>query len=461
MTISANVGTWQYINGVDTTVWGYSDDSTGGAGFSLPGPTIEANVNDTVIVHFTNNLAEPTTVHWHGVEVPADMDGSHVSQRPIQPGESFTYQFDVLSEGLYWYHPHVRTFDQVEQGLYGCLLVKDPAKEAIVYANVGSTPVEEHIVVFDDVLLDANNQLVPAFSFTDPLQNALYQLNGRVGNVLLVNGKKADDVTLNATNGAIQVWYCLNAANTTFCRLKVSNNIVGGLGVPADLWEIGSDGGYVEYPYKRFSVQSVAPPPEEDHPGQILITEQYAGVLLFPGERMQVAFTPIGTAGEAFRIQQWDWFRGRHIAVQPGGPGTAIMLPDDPLDGAYPTEDYFRIQLVGAPVSTEEWVPNFFFAFPPVPTPTVTLPMTFGHGLPDPNTGDVILFAQAKMVSGSMVPLPNAKVDSFEAHDVNVGDVVEWNVTNLTHGDHDFHTHGFFFELLDYTWNDPLLVPNP
>ena len=202
-------------------MWAYRDDSVGGAGLSVPGPTIQARVGDTLIVHFTNNLPEATTVHWHGVEVPATMDGSHISQRHVYPGETFVYQFPLLREGLYWYHPHVRPFDQVEQGLYGCLLVKDPAREDVVFANLGGRAIEEHIVVFDDVLLDANHEVVPAFSFSDPLQNALYQLNGRVGNHLLVNGRQASTVNLDVTNGAIQRWHCLNAANTSFARLDI------------------------------------------------------------------------------------------------------------------------------------------------------------------------------------------------------------------------------------------------
>jgi hypothetical protein len=88
-----------------------------------------------------------------------------------------------------------------------------------------------------------------------------------------------------------------------------------------------------------------------------------------------------------------------------------------------------------------------------------TLPVTFGHGNPDPDTGAVTLFAQAMMtmVPGQgmvMTPLPTAKIDSFNAHDVDVGEVWEWQVTNLTHGDHPFHAHGFFFELVEYEYQN-------
>ena len=457
--ISANVTTWQYIPGVDTTVWAYSDDSPGGVGASVPGPTIRANVGDTLRVHFTNNLPEATTIHWHGIENYADQDGSHISQLHVPPGGTFDYEFPLLSEGLYWYHPHVRTFDQVEKGLHAALLVKDPAKEAQVFTNLGGRAVEEHIVFFDDVLLDANDQVVPAFSFTDPLQNALYHLNGRVGNVLLVNGREASTVTLPVTNGAIQNWYIVNAANTTICRLEVTRHPTqGGPGVPGDTWEIGSDGGYVQFPYKRLPMWSTQPTTE--HIGQSLVIEQFSGVLLFPGERMQIAFTPIGSDGETFTIQQWDWFRGRHLAVW-NPTMTQIMLPDDPLDGGYPTLPYFDVQLQGNDPGLGQWTPNFLFPFPPLAPPyglqLPSIPVTFGHGLPDPATGAVTLFAQSTVGDdGGLVPLPSMKIGSFEAHDINMGDVRKWEVTNLTHGDHPFHVHGFFFELIEYQWVDML-----
>ena len=148
-----------------------------------------------------------------------------------------------------------------------------------------------------------------------------------------------------------------------------------------------------------------------------------------------MAFAVNAVQGATFTIQQNDWFRGRHIAVQPGGPGTQIMLPDDPLDGAYPNQPYFKMQVVGPRTGTS-WFPNFNFPFnETLPAPSGVLPVTFGHSFPDPQ-GNVTFFAQAKMVSGQMTPLPGAKVDSFEAHDVHVGEVWDWQVTNLTHGDH-------------------------
>ena len=112
--------TVQYIQGVPTAVYAYNG--------KVPGPTIMANVGDTLIVDFTNNLPEPTNIHWHGVDVPANMDGSNISQVAVPPGGQFRYQFDLTREGLFWYHPHENTNEQVERGLHGALLVKGPRR---------------------------------------------------------------------------------------------------------------------------------------------------------------------------------------------------------------------------------------------------------------------------------------------------------------------------------------------
>ncbi len=95
----------------------------------VPGPMIRARVGDRVVVHFTNNLAEETTIHWHGLRVPAAMDGmpGH-SQAPIQPGGTFDYDFVVPDASTFWYHPHMNAAVQEGNGLYGAFIVDDPAE---------------------------------------------------------------------------------------------------------------------------------------------------------------------------------------------------------------------------------------------------------------------------------------------------------------------------------------------
>ena len=80
---------------------------------------------DKVIVHFRNNLPEPTTVHWHGIHLPAESDGSPFY--PIAPGQSHDYVFTVRpgTAGTYWYHPHPdrRTGYAIGKGLFGAIIV--------------------------------------------------------------------------------------------------------------------------------------------------------------------------------------------------------------------------------------------------------------------------------------------------------------------------------------------------
>ncbi len=65
-------------------------------------------------------------MHWHGVRVPNAMDGvPFLTQKPIAPGETFTYEFDVPDAGTYWYHPHHHSAEQVGRGLAGALIVEE------------------------------------------------------------------------------------------------------------------------------------------------------------------------------------------------------------------------------------------------------------------------------------------------------------------------------------------------
>ena len=447
--LTAAETTWQYIPGVDTTVYAYNG--------TVPGPTIGTKKGDTLIVHFQNDLPEETTIHWHGIESYADQDGAHIAQRPVPAGGSFTYTFKTNDDSLFWYHPHVRVFDQVEKGLYGALLVKDPVLEA----SLGLLDIDEHIILFDDILLDANDQVVPAFSFADPLQNVLYQINGRTGNHLLINGKLAGSVSLPVRNGQPVRFRIVNCANTTICRLDFNDAVTG---IGQDLWLLGQDAGFLGIPFKKLPVTSTAPGAGGgDHPDQVLLAEMGQGVLLFPGERDDVIITPTGTPGQNYTITQNDWFRGRHAAVY--NSLGMIMLPDDPLDGAYPTVPYFDMTLTGTDPGTGAYVPpSTLRTLPEFGTPVGVLPVTYGHGAPDMN-GDVTMFVQAEMqminMVMTMVPLPAMKIDSFNAHDVTVGETWDWEVTNLSHGDHNFHTHGFFFELLEYRWEDDLNPTDP
>jgi FtsP/CotA-like multicopper oxidase with cupredoxin domain len=103
-----------FLPGKTFDVWGYNG--------SMPGPTIEVMEGDRVRIIFQNNLPEATTVHWHGLEVPIEMDGvPAISQPLVQPGDVFTYEFALHQHGTFFYHSHMAM--QEMMGMIGLFII--------------------------------------------------------------------------------------------------------------------------------------------------------------------------------------------------------------------------------------------------------------------------------------------------------------------------------------------------
>lgn len=100
----------------------------------VPGPRLRLTEGDRARFNVTNRLPESTTVHWHGLIVPNAMDGpAEITQEPIPPGGTFTYEFTTQQRGTYFYHTHDHIDRQQALGLYGALII-DPADPAADYA---------------------------------------------------------------------------------------------------------------------------------------------------------------------------------------------------------------------------------------------------------------------------------------------------------------------------------------
>ena len=109
------------LGGVVVSTWTY--------GGVLPGAEIRVDRGDLITAHVVNHLPEETTVHWHGIAIRNNMDGSpQVTQNPVAPGASYTYAFTAANPGTYWLHPHVGV--QQDRGLYAPLIVQDPDEKA-------------------------------------------------------------------------------------------------------------------------------------------------------------------------------------------------------------------------------------------------------------------------------------------------------------------------------------------
>lgn len=279
---------WEFAPGRAARAWTFNG--------AIPGPILEARVGDVLEVALTNRLREPTTIHWHGLQLPAPMDGTEDVQRPIAPGETFTYRYVLPDAGTFWYHPHVNETEQLERGLYGALIVRadgEPVLDA------------ERVLVLDDVKLDRTGQIAKLGGFVE-------HHDGRQGNVLLVNGRWEPELSIAA--GHVERWRIVNASSARYVRLALRGHAFALL---------GTDGGLIERP--------------------VSMTE----VLLTPGDRVDIAVGPF-TEGESIAVETLPYDRRTFarsrtarfatLRVGPPQPSRAVIPPTlrkiDALAGA-------------------------------------------------------------------------------------------------------------------------------
>ncbi len=184
-----------------TGVWSFN----GG----VPGPEIRVRQGERMRIVVENRLDEETTVHWHGLRVPNAVDGvPHLTQRPIEPGERFVYEFAAPDAGTYWYHPHQRSSEQVGRGLYGPLIVEEP------------TPIQvdrDVTWVLDDWRLTDTAKISGDFGNRHDMSH-----NGRVGNTVTINGKLPEQFTVRS--GERIRLRLINAANARIFGLDFADH---------------------------------------------------------------------------------------------------------------------------------------------------------------------------------------------------------------------------------------------
>ena len=245
-TLTADEASWELRPGLATDAYAYDGQ--------VPGPEIRVTRGDRVKVTLVNKLDEPTTIHWHGVRVPAGMDGvPMVSQDPVPPGGTFVYEFVVPDAGTFFYHSHVNTDDQVDRGLYGPFIV-EPAEGAVPDA----------VVALDDWLVDGTGKRLPtkytyAETESDNLLDSVSEatrpptagaqhmmpngmmmggmqhegmmdhgfapeINGRYGDLLTANGKAGAAVApVSVPSGGTRLLRLINASNSMTHELKADD----------------------------------------------------------------------------------------------------------------------------------------------------------------------------------------------------------------------------------------------
>ena len=255
------------------TAWGFNQQ--------LPGPTLKAKKGDTLVIKVTNNLTEPTIVHWHGIRLPATMDGTGEVQKPIQPGEEFEYRFTVPDAGTFWYHSHFNETEQMEKGMYGALIVEDE-----------TDPVTdgEKVFMIDDMKLTASND----FKKGNFAERWMERHDGREGNTVLINGKENPVIEING--GQTERWRFINSSSARYFLLHLEGR---------EFRIIGTDGGLIEKP------QTVT---------QALIT---------PGERLDIVAGPFNE-GETFAIESLPYNRMTFVKAKKKKFATVVVKESKP-----------------------------------------------------------------------------------------------------------------------------------
>ena len=214
----------------------------------IPGPVLRVKQGSIIYVNFTNNIDEPTTVHWHGIRLENKYDGvPNITQEEVMPSQSFLYRVDFPDAGVYWYHPHVREDLEQGLGLYGVIIV-DP-NETDYYDQVNS----ENVLVLNDMLLNGSDVWPYGTNDTN------FALMGRFGNTLLVNGQA--NYSLSVKKGEVVRFYILDAANVRPFNLSIENT---------SFKIVGSDGGKYE---KDFFSNSVIISPSERYTVEVAFNQ--------------------------------------------------------------------------------------------------------------------------------------------------------------------------------------------
>jgi FtsP/CotA-like multicopper oxidase with cupredoxin domain len=313
--LEARIQELELVPGYKTPAWTYNG--------RIPGPFIRAQVGDRLIVHFKNSLPESTTIHWHGLRLPNNMDGAPgATQAPIPPGGEFLYDFTLKDAGTYWYHPHVDSSAQVGRGLYGAILVEDPADPAVFGDDL--------VLLLSDMSIDEHGELLPADSGGD-----FGDLFEREGALLLVNGKVLP--TLKVRTGKQQRWRIINATRARYYNIRLRNH---------RFMRLGGDNGLAA---RSSDVYNLLVTPAERADAVFTPTDP-------PGTHNVLRWVPTERGyGSTFNRASQDMLKIETVAAEPVAPDPipTELRTIEPIDTAGATEHTLELTIAINPDAVE------------------------------------------------------------------------------------------------------------
>jgi FtsP/CotA-like multicopper oxidase with cupredoxin domain len=487
-TITADEETVDIGGGVMANVQAYNG--------AIPGPEFRLTVGQRVIVHFVNHLdSEGSAIHWHGIELANNFDGTPLTQNHVAPGGTYLYDFVVTRPGVFWYHPHHETStNQVFKGLYGSLIVTDPNESALVAAGTIPGVAATRSLVLSDITVckapgsnDAETYDpalpwvgggplpvqkaptpttlcdTPIDAHGDPLPQPLQagdvpniqKKSGRVneGQTVLTNGKNvggrqgtpaapgaldAGASTLSVQPGQGLRLRIVNTAATRFFRLRLT----AGDGSLIPLVRIGGEGGLLD-----------AAVEDGTAPGGFDYLYEQGEILLDPGDRADVvAAIPASATGVATL-----WTEDFPRTGGGDGQGGWMRIPTVPVAHLEVTgttvSPAFTIA-AGTPLRSATGDPVEVL---PAPTGTLLDPASFSPPKIGLSSTTIHLTATADGVHAGIDNVSAMHDSSIDyalqdhigsARYAKLGDVLELAVENTTASHHPYHLHGFSMQPL-------------
>ena len=365
---------------------------------AILGQTIILEKGNNVTFNVTNNLVEPTTIHWHGLHVSAENDGG--PHTLIEAGQTWSPSFTVLDHAAtYWYHPHLHehTEEQVTRGAAGFIIVRDSEEAQLELPRTYG--IDDFPIVIQSRAFDTNNQLL---------------WNTAADDVIMCNGTL--DAYLDAPAQVIRL-RLLNGSTERVYNLGFQNNFI--------FHQIASDGGLLD------------------------ATVSLTRLMLAPGERAEILLDLSAQQGQSMNMMSFasELPNGTYGAANPSvmPMGSIAGYGNNSLNG----NDFSVLQInVDAPTSNP---------ITAVPSALITNDTYLEF---DADATRNLLFQPAQMGPNGMLNGPfeiNGQVFDMEVinFEIPLNNTEVWELTNQTAIAHPFHIHDVQFYILEINGNTP------
>lgn len=363
------------------------------------GPTLIFEKGTDININVNNQLKDTTTVHWHGIHLPAMWDGG--PHTPILPNSSWNPHFTVMDHAAtYWYHPHMhmKTAEQAIKGAAGLIIVRDPIEASLVIPR--KYGIDDFPLIIQSQQYDMNNQAMPL---------------GMQDSTILVNGSRANYGYSVFANCPAQIvrFRILNASGERAFNFGFSGN--------KQFHQIGTDGGLLNAPNTTTRLR------------------------LAPGERAEILLDLTGMNGQS--IQLMSYASELPMGVQ-GGPTMPMPPGSAPMDSPLNGLDYNIMQINVIPQTNN---------------PITTIPTTLANNVPYPITDasltrTVRMTADNDMVMDGPFYFNDSSFNMMRIdYEIPLNNVEIWKLVNKTMVAHPFHIHDVQFYIIERSGQPPVI----